>query len=128
MAKTKCTDEQIIAALLQHGTIKDAAQACGISPRTIYDRMDNREFRAQYMEQKNDILREAVYSINKKLSAAIDSVSEIMTDKSVNPAVRLQAAQVIINNAGKFADRLTNDETASRETANPQNPFSFDWE
>lgn len=125
MAKTKCTDEQIIAALLQHGTIKEAAQACDISPRTIYERMDNREFRAQYMEAKNDIVRKAVYSINQKLSAAIDSVSEIMTDKDVNPAVRLQAAQVIINNAGKFADRLTADETASRETANPPDPFCF---
>ena len=77
------------------------------------------------MEAKNDIIRKAVYSINQKLAAAIDSVSEIMTDKDVNPAVRLQAAQVIINNAGKFADRLTAEETASRETANPPNPFDF---
>lgn len=125
MAKTKCTDEQIIAALLQHGTIKEAAQACDITPRTIYDRMDNREFRAAYMEAKNDIIRKAVYSINQKLSAAIDAVSEIMTDKAVNPAVRLQAAQVLINNAGKFADRLTDGERASRETANPPDPFDF---
>ena len=127
MAKTKCTDEQIIAALLQHGTISKAAEACGISPRTIYDRMDAREFRAAYMEAKNDIIREAVYSINGKLSAAIDAVSEIMTDKATNPAVRLQATQVIINNAGKFADRLTADERSSRETANPPDPFDFSF-
>ena len=37
-----------------------------------------------------------------------------MTDKEVNPATRLQAAQTIINNAGKFAERLTKDETAAR--------------
>ena len=127
MAKTKCTDEQIIAALLQHGTITEAAQACGVSPRTIYDRMNEREFRAQYMEAKNDIIRKAVYSINGKLGAAIDAVSEIMTDANVNPAVRLQAAQVIINNAGKFADRLTADERDSRETANPPDPFDFSF-
>ena len=30
MAKRKCTNEQIIAALLEHGTISAAAQACGI--------------------------------------------------------------------------------------------------
>lgn len=125
MAKTKCTDEQIIAALLQHGTIAKAAEACDISPRTVYERMDNREFRAAYMEAKNDIIRKAVFSINQKLGAAVDAVSEIMTDKGVNPAVRLQAAQVIINNAGKFADRLTDEEKASRETANPPDPF--DW-
>lgn len=127
MAKTKCTDEQIIAALLQHGTMTEAAQACGISPRTIYDRMNEREFRAQYMEAKTDIVRKAVYSINGKLSAAVDAVAEIMTDKAVNPAVRLQAAQVIINNAGKFAERLTADERSSRETANPPDPFDFSF-
>ena len=56
MAKTKCTDEQIIAALLSHGTIKEAAEACGISPRTVYDRMNEREFRAAYMEAKNELM------------------------------------------------------------------------
>ncbi len=128
MAKTKCTDEQIIAALLQHGTITDAANVCGISPRTIYARMDNREFRAAYMEAKNDIIRKAVFTINGKLGEAIEAVSEIMTDEAVTPAVRLQAAQVIINNAGKFAERLNESEKASRETANPPDPFTMSFQ
>jgi len=116
MAAKKCSNEQIIAALLAHGTMQEAAQACGISPRTIYDRMDNREFRAAYMEAKNDIIRKAVFTMNRKLGEAVDAVAEIMNDKATTPAVRLQAAQVIISNAGKFADRLNSDETASRET------------
>lgn len=108
------SDEQIIAALLQHGTMKEAAAACGIAPRTIYDRMDKREFRAAYLEAKNDIIRKAVFTINEKLSDAVTTVADIMTDKDTNPAVRLQAAQVIINNAGKFSERLATDEHASR--------------
>ena len=108
------SDEQIIAALLQHGTMKEAAAACGISPRTIYDRMDKREFRAQYMAAKNDLIRKAVFSINKKLSDAVDTVAAIMTDTDTTPAVRLQAAQVIINNAGRFAERLSQEERATR--------------
>lgn len=119
-------NEQIIAALLQHGTIKDAAAAVGVKPRTIYDRMQTREFRAEYMEAKNDIIRKAVFSINHKLSAAIDAVCEIMTDKETSPAVRLQAAQTIINNASKFAERLTRDEYQSREAA--KSPFEIDFE
>lgn len=125
MAKTKCSDEQIISALLQYSTMREAAAACNITPRTIYDRMEDREFRALYMSAKSDIVRKAVFSINEKLSAAIDAVSEIMTDKENNPAIRLQAAQTILNNAGKFADRLSSDETASRETLNPPDPFSW---
>lgn len=122
MAKT-VSDEKIIAAILQHGTMKEAAEAAGISTRTIYDRMGNREFRALYMAAKNDIIRKAVFSINEKLAQAIDAVAEIMTDHDNNPAVRLQAAQTIINNAGKFAERLAKDEYNSRaEETGP-----FDW-
>lgn len=119
------SNEEIIAALLQHGTMKEAAAAAGTTPRTIYDRMNDREFRAAYMEAKTDIIRKAVFSINEKLSGAIDIVSEIMNNPDNNPAIRLQAAQTILNNAGKFAERLANDETQSRnEAKDPLNPFS----
>ena len=120
------SDEEIIAAILQHGTLKEAAQAVGITPRTIYDRMENREFRSLYMSAKDDIIRGAVFSINQKLAQAIDTVAEIMQDKEVNPATRLQAAQTIIGNAGKFAERLTRDEYNSR--AEGKSPFAFDFE
>ena len=120
------SNEEIIAALLQHGTMKDAAAAAGTTPRTIYDRMNDREFRAEYMEAKNDIIRKAVFSINEKLSAAIDAVADIMNEKDNNPAVRLQAAQTILNNAGKFAQRLTHDEYQSRNET--KSPFDFDFD
>ncbi len=118
------SNEEIIAALLQHGTIKEAAAAAGTSSRTIYDRMKDRDFRAEYMEAKNDIIRSAVFSINSKLAEAIDAVTEIMSDKDTNPAIRLQAAQTIITNAGKFSDRLSHDERQSRLEA--ESLFSFD--
>ena len=120
------SDEEIIAAILQHGTLKEAAQAVGITPRTIYDRMENREFRSLYMSAKDDIIRGAVFSINQKLAQAIDTVAEIMQDKEVNPATRLQAAQTIIGNAGKFAERLTRDEYNSRTEG--KSPFALDFE
>ena len=103
---TAISDEEIIAALLQHGTVKEAAAAAGISPRAMYDRMNERDFKAQYSDAKADIIRQAVFSINGKLAAAVDAITDIMTDSSVNPATRLQAAQTIINNAGKLSDTL----------------------
>lgn len=115
------SDEEIIAALLQHCTIKEAAAAAGTTPRTIYDRMQERSFRAVYMEAKNDVLRRAVFSINEKLAAAVNEVAAIMTDRDTNPAIRLQAAQTIINNAAKFSERLEQSEYASRTLA--QDPF-----
>lgn len=110
----KITNELIISALLQHGTIKEAAQAIGTTPRTIYGRMSDPEFKADYQEAQNEIVRGAVYAINGKLSAAVDTVCAIMENEEVSAAIRLQAAQTIITNAAKFSERLTTDEYNAR--------------
>lgn len=125
MARKKSSDEAIIAALLTHGTITGAAEACGISARTVYGRLEDREFRVQYMRAKNDILRRATLSMCNKLSAAVDTVFEIMNDAETSPAIRLQAAQTFIANAGKLSDRLKDDEAASMEEAHPHNPWDL---
>ena len=105
-------DEQIIAALLHNGTIRAAAAAVGISERALYDRMTDGTFQALYKSAKNDLIRAAVFSINGKLQAAIDTIEGIMLDENNNAAVRLQAAQTILNNAGKFSQRLQSDENS----------------
>lgn len=113
MAKGKAvSDEQIIAALLNSGTIKAAAAAAGVSERTVYDRMNEGGFQALYKAAKADLIRAAVFSLNSKVQAAIDTVAAVMQDENNNAAVRLQAAQTILNNAGKFAQRLQADETS----------------
>lgn len=38
-----------------------------------------------------------------------------MTDKEINPAIRLQAAQTIIANAAKFSERLQFEELSNLE-------------
>lgn len=108
--QTAVSDEQIITALLQNGTIKAAAAAAGISERTVYDRMNTGSFQALYKAAKADLIRGAVISITGQVQAAIDTVGEIMRNPENNAAVRLQAAQTILNNAGKFAQRLQEDE------------------
>ena len=113
MAREKAvSDEQIIAALLNNGTIKAAASAVGISERTLYDRMSGGEFQALYKAAKADLIRAAVLNLNRQLQAAIDTVVEVMENPDNNPAVRLQAAQTVLNTAGKFAQRLQADETS----------------
>lgn len=118
MAKTKgVSDEEIISALLQYGTIKEAAKAAGISTRAIYNRMNDSEFAALYKMAKTDVLRQALFSMTGALSSAVDSITEIMTDKSVNPAIRLQAAQTVLTNVGKYTGILaTSEQSARNET------------
>lgn len=112
------SDEKIIAALLQYGTMKEAAEAAGTTSAFIYERMKTTDFMALYRGAKNDIIRAAVFNLNKQLGAAVDTVAEIMQDKEVNPATRLQAAQTLLNNASKFASRLAGDEWQQTQTSN----------
>jgi transposase len=103
MSKKKATDEEIIAALLQGGTIRKAAEALGISERTIYARMNDKLFRQRYQEARNDILRGAVWALNDKITEAVDTISGVMRDGEASPAVRLQAAQAILAHAVKLS-------------------------
>ncbi len=114
MAKNR-SNEEIVAALLQYGTVKEAAEAVGISPRAIYDRMKQRDFRAEYADARTEITRAAVSAINDKLSAAIDTIAEVMTDKESPAGTRLQAAKLILENAGKFTERLDSEEAQAKE-------------
>ena len=97
MAQKAISDEQIIAALLTHGTIKEAAAAVDLSERAIYDRMNTGEFQELYKAAKADLLRSAVLRLNSHLLKAIDTTAELMDSNGgvVKPAIRLQAAQTM---------------------------------
>ena len=120
--QTGISDEEIIAALISTGTIKAAAQAAGIGERTIYTRMKSGEFQALYKAAKADTIRAAVNALNGRIQAAIDTIAEIMEAQDINPATRLQAAQTILNHAGRFADRL---QEAEARTAQQQEQNRF---
>ena len=122
--QTAVSDEEIIAALLQSGSIAQAAELTGISARSIYDRMGTRDFRAAYSAAKSDIVRAAVLTMNRSLSAAVEVVTSIMNDDSNNAGTRLQAAKMIIENAAKFSDRLSEADNLTANLADP--PLSFD--
>ena len=122
--QTAVSDEEIIAALLNSGSIAQAAELTGIAPRTIYDRMGTRDFKAAYSAAKSDLVRAAVLTMNRSLSAAVEVVTGIMNDEKNNAGTRLQAAKMIIENAAKFSDRMAAEDKATAEWAEPA--LSFD--
>ena len=101
------SDEQIIAAILQTGSTAQAAEALGITPKTIYTRRTTDAFKALWYAAKADILRGATMNVNRTVARAVDTIAEIMDDKAANPAVRLQAAGMILKNAGELQRSLT---------------------
>ena len=90
------SNEKIIAALLGSRTIKEAAGELGITEKTLHNRMNNYDFRVMYQTAQADILKDSVKTCHESLTEAVNTVREIMQDRDINPAVRLQAAQTII--------------------------------
>jgi len=118
--QTAVSDEEIIAALLNSGSISEAAKLTGIAPRTIYDRMGYREFKAAYSAAKADIMRQAVLTMTRKLSEAVEVITGIMTNEENAPGIRLQAAKMIIENAARFTDRINDaDQYTAAQAASP---------
>lgn len=124
MSKRTVSDEEIVSALLACSTVSEAAKKCGLATRTLYDRMKYKSFQLLYNGAKADVLRKAVFLITGKLTEAVEVVTEILGDTSVNPAIRLQAAQTIINSSVKLTDKLQTDEQWNRNENSP-NKFDF---
>ena len=116
MARKKATDEQIIKALLTSGTAQDAASACGISVRTLYDRTREPAFIALYSKARTDLLRGTLAELRQHTSQATQTIVQIMNDTEQKASTRLQAAQMILDNAYKYTKQLqAAEDTANRE-------------
>ena len=115
MAKkeTATSNEEIIMALMNNSTLAQAATAAGISSRALYDRMTDQSFRAEYQAARAAVLRETVNNLTQRTSAAVNTIAEIMEDAEASPATRLQAAQIILNTAAKFTERLDKADNAA---------------
>ena len=124
--QTATSDEEIIAALMSSGSIQQAAEALQIAPRTIYDRMGTRDFKAAYSAAKSDIIRQAVLTLNRNVAAAADTMQAVMNDTENPAAIRLQAAKMIMEQAGKFADRLADADATTANYAEPACSFNMD--
>lgn len=112
------SNEEIITALLASRTKGDAAKAAGLSETTFYKRLQTPECQALYTAAKAELLRLAVGQIRDKLTIAVDTITKIMQDESINAAVRLQAAQTLLNALPKYSEALTAaDAVASNEFA-----------
>lgn len=92
----KITNEELCAALITHGTIKETAAVLNISVKTVYNMMSDNEFKQMYEYAQADILNNSVKVCQSKVTEAINCIADIMNDKSVNAQTRLQAAQTML--------------------------------
>ena len=107
-------DEQIITAMLTQPTRQAAAEACGISVRTLYDRTRQPAFIALYAQSRTDLLRQTLADLRKHQGAAVQTIAEIMSDTEQKASTRLQAAAMILDTCHKYTLQLR----AAEDSAN----------
>ena len=101
------SDELIVGAVLQCGTAAEAAKMLGVDPSTIYRRMRTGSAPALYRSIQADFLRQTVDELSDARDDALTVIRDIMSDCDVNPAIRLQAAQAVLSNDMRYAERLS---------------------
>lgn len=76
----KPKDEHILSALLLCGGIAEAEKLSGVSRTTIYNRLADETFKAEYDRRRSMVLNEACNSLQATLTKAVDTIREIIED------------------------------------------------
>ena len=111
--------QNALDALLDSNTFTEAAEKAGISRKTLYNYMrTDTDFAQAYREARERLTLERLDAIENERQRAKDTILAIMDDAAQSSAVRLRAAQTILD-AGqtieKAADTLIA-ENAARGT------------
>jgi hypothetical protein len=118
---TRRGDEALIAALAAGTTIGDAAQAAGLSRRTVARRLEEDEFRALVATARAEMFGRAVGILAEAAAGAAQTLHDLAVSGG-SETVRLGAAKVILD-AGhrargdeEFEQRLSRVEASIHET------------
>lgn len=98
-------DDTLIAALLSNATVRAAAQAVGRSETQVYARLRDPLFKARYDEVRHGLLEQSTAALQGRLSAAVETMTEIMQDTDAPHQTRLNAAEAIVRNSLKLTEQ-----------------------
>lgn len=122
--KKDLTREKILAALEDSSTLTEAAQKAGISRKTLYTYIRNdiafaREFKAR---QEQTALEE-MESAQANRRKAYETILAIMDDAEQPGAIRLRAAQTLLDGSNTAQKRV--DAIVMRNVEANNNPFQL---
>ena len=98
------TDEKIIGALISNPSIKEAAKSLKITPQTIYNRLRDDSFKAQYAEARRQVLSEDCYRLQSYLADAIEQIHETVESDIVSDQVRLNACDMLLRHCYRLTE------------------------
>ena len=96
------TKERIMAALLSTFNEKKAAEAAGVSPRTVRQYLSDKDFAAEYEARRKALVKDATDNLKRALASAVETVHEIMTVGSNGE--KLTACRMIFEYGLKYTE------------------------
>ena len=100
----RISDEIMISALIEEGSIKDAAASLHCAVRTIYERMKKPAFKELYAQAKTDMLRVATSKLQGQVTKAINTLAEIRDNQEAPYQTRANCAVSILQYAARFTE------------------------
>lgn len=121
----KANKEKALAALLDARTFSEAATAAGLSRRTLFNYLHaDGDFASAYREQLELRRIEAAEQAAADMADAIRAVMDLMNDPMQPGAVRLKAAQTLIERAERGFEVESG--VAYRAVETHRSAFDFD--
>ena len=96
--------DKLINALITCRTLKQAAQAAGMSERSVHDYLNDPIFQERYRAAKDDVMRGVSNHLRGQMSAAVDVIADIMSDNENRPQDRLSAAKSILEYGARYVE------------------------
>jgi hypothetical protein len=93
-----------IAALLAAKDVREAAKQARVPERTLYTWMTEPAFKTALYEAEGHLIDAATRKLLRYQDAALTTIITIMADKLILPAVRLRAAQTILEQLLKLRE------------------------
>jgi hypothetical protein len=91
--------DRVILALLEHGRVEAAATALGVSSVTVYRVMKTPTFEAEFREARRNAFSRWITRLQHAAPAAVAVLFQIMADRGAPPAIRVRAAEIVLDHA-----------------------------
>ena len=96
--------EAALLALLEAGTVRDAAAKCDTSEATLYRFLQEPLFLTRYREARARLVETGIARLQSACGTAVDTLLEIAQDKEAAPTARIAAARAILSQAVRGAE------------------------
>lgn len=91
--------EQAIVALLEHGTVQAAAEACGLTRGTLWRYLQDEAFSTAYRAARREVVGGAINRLQSLMNRAVETLERNLDCKDASVEVR--AAHLVLEHALK---------------------------